>query len=76
MPHGYPWRYTEALEDALIARGWSQADLADKSGVSAAAISRVVNGKRVRPRTLDAICRALEAHAPDSAAGRFMRATA
>ena len=40
-------------------RGWTQKQLADKSGTTQAVIQKIESGKSLRPRSLDAIARAL-----------------
>ena len=53
-------KFTIWLNKELTQKGWSQADLARHSGLSTAAISRIMNGTRnAGPELCQAIARAL-----------------
>ena len=43
---GNQQEFTEWLQKAMLERGWSQADLSAKSGISEPHISKIVNGRR------------------------------
>lgn len=54
------------LRDMLAARGWTQADLADHTGLTRAAVNRYVNGRREpRAETVAAIAEALGVNPAD-----------
>lgn len=47
------------LRDDIAARGWLPTDLARAAGLSNQTISRVLNGDRANPRTVDQIAKAM-----------------
>ena len=56
----------ELIQQARLRRGWSRSDLAAKSGVSAATITRVETGERVgHAETIARIARTLDLPAED-----------
>lgn len=50
------------IEDLRLAKRWSQADLAQKSGVSPSTISHIERGKPTTEETIARLCEALEAN--------------
>lgn len=61
--------FTDWLQDELRRRGWEQADLVKRSGMSQSQISRIMNGmRRPGPEAMTNIARAL--HVPTDEAFR------
>lgn len=53
--------FVENLRRLMEARGWSQKDLSEMSGVSENGVSRIMTGTtQVRFDTVEAICKALD----------------
>ena len=56
----------DRLRDMLAARGWTQTDLAERAGLTHAAVNRYVNGRREpRAETVAAIAEALDVNPAD-----------
>jgi lambda repressor-like predicted transcriptional regulator len=49
----------DVLEREIARRGWTHADLARAAGLSAATVTSATAGRRVSPRTLQLIVKAL-----------------
>lgn len=49
----------ELIREARRARGWSQGELAARTGVSRPTIARIEGGQRVRMGTLETVAQAL-----------------
>lgn len=52
----------QRVREARRARGWSQSELAERSGVSRPTVARIEAGTQVRVGTLNAVAEALGMH--------------
>lgn len=52
------WKF-DLLRSDLRGKGWIAQDLADRSGLSKATVSRVLRGLRANPRTMSDVAKAL-----------------
>ncbi len=59
------WSFTERLKAAVKEKGWNQKVLAERSGIHAVQIGRLIRGERsrVEPETIRKLARALDVSA-------------